>query len=234
MTKQQLLRSAVATHERLTRDAMTGRGVDRHLFGLQQMPDADTAELFSNGFFHRSQTWRLSTSGLSAGHLFRGTGCVRVVHFCLRDLDCLAAGLVHHCMTAMASIVVHTLCLSCSSLISRFHRSHRPGHHQVWSGVEALVHFDVNLRFCSTHRSCSPRYARAFCHPRPTLASSTSLNSGMSYYQEQYLSAQLDACLLSVVDSLACCPSLLHVLVILPQDISTSCVPVQSDKYVCT
>jgi hypothetical protein len=78
-TKQHLLRSAVATHERLTRDAMTGRGVDRHLFGLQQMPDPDSAELFSDDIFNRSQTWRLSTSGLSAGHLFRGTGCVRVV-----------------------------------------------------------------------------------------------------------------------------------------------------------
>jgi hypothetical protein len=76
-TKAQLLRRAVQTHESLTRDAATGRGIDRHLFGLQQMsvPNAETAQLPQSDLFRRSQTWRLSTSGLSAGHHFRGTGC---------------------------------------------------------------------------------------------------------------------------------------------------------------
>ena len=34
------------------------------------------AALFQDEMFERSQEWKLSTSGLSAGHLFKGTGCV--------------------------------------------------------------------------------------------------------------------------------------------------------------
>jgi len=36
--------------------------------------DGETADLFSDELFQRSQTWKLSTSGLSAGYQFRGTG----------------------------------------------------------------------------------------------------------------------------------------------------------------
>ena len=38
--------------------------------------DGERAELFEDPLFEESQTWKLSTSGLSAGHLFRGTGYV--------------------------------------------------------------------------------------------------------------------------------------------------------------
>lgn len=38
--------------------------------------DGERAALFDDGMFDRSSRWKLSTSGLSAGHLFRGTGYV--------------------------------------------------------------------------------------------------------------------------------------------------------------
>ncbi|TEB34514.1 carnitine acetyltransferase [Coprinellus micaceus] len=71
------LQRAIQTHTRLTREAATGRGIDRHLMGLQLMlrpPNGESAALFEDELFERSQRWKLSTSGLSAGHLFKGTG----------------------------------------------------------------------------------------------------------------------------------------------------------------
>ena len=75
--KFELLSRAVQTHTRLTREAATGKGIDRHLLGLQLLmkpEDGETADLFSDELWQKSQTWKLSTSGLSAGNLFRGTG----------------------------------------------------------------------------------------------------------------------------------------------------------------
>ena len=75
--KLELLNRAVQTHTRLTREAATGKGIDRHLLGLRLLmkpEEGETADLFSDELFQRSQTWKLSTSGLSAGHQFRGTG----------------------------------------------------------------------------------------------------------------------------------------------------------------
>ncbi|PCH42408.1 acyltransferase ChoActase/COT/CPT [Wolfiporia cocos MD-104 SS10] len=70
-----LLRRAIQTHTNLTRQAATGRGIDRHLLGLRLMLRAgESHELFEDELFTRSQTWKLSTSGLSAGEQFRGTG----------------------------------------------------------------------------------------------------------------------------------------------------------------
>ncbi|KXN88606.1 Carnitine O-acetyltransferase, mitochondrial [Leucoagaricus sp. SymC.cos] len=71
-----LLSKAIATHTRLTREAATGRGIDRHLLGLHLMlkPSEMPSSLFADSFFSKSQEWKLSTSGLSAGHWFRGTG----------------------------------------------------------------------------------------------------------------------------------------------------------------
>jgi hypothetical protein len=77
-----LLSHAIHTHTSLTRKAATGRGIDRHLLGLQLMQaDGERCELFEDEMFGKSQTWALSTSGLSAGHLFRGTGYVGYVFF---------------------------------------------------------------------------------------------------------------------------------------------------------
>jgi hypothetical protein len=73
------LKQAVATHSRLTKEAATGRGIDRHLLGLRLMlrsQDGERSAFFEDEIFERSQQWKLSTSGLSAGYLFRGTGYV--------------------------------------------------------------------------------------------------------------------------------------------------------------
>ncbi|KAH9917835.1 acyltransferase ChoActase/COT/CPT [Fomitopsis serialis] len=75
--RRSLLRCAVQTHTNLTRHAATGRGIDRHLLGLRLMLDGSARErhdLFDDELFALSQTWKLSTSGLSEGHQFRGTG----------------------------------------------------------------------------------------------------------------------------------------------------------------
>ena len=71
------LQRAVQTHTRLTREAATGRGIDRHLLGLQLLlrpANGESAALFEDKLFERSSQWKLSTSGLSAGYLFKGTG----------------------------------------------------------------------------------------------------------------------------------------------------------------
>ncbi|EKM58277.1 uncharacterized protein PHACADRAFT_26793 [Phanerochaete carnosa HHB-10118-sp] len=74
-TRYALLQSALQTHSSLTRAAARGHGIDRHLLGLRcMMHGSEQHELFSDELFARSQTWKLSTSGLSAGDQFRGTG----------------------------------------------------------------------------------------------------------------------------------------------------------------
>jgi hypothetical protein len=74
-TRYALLQAALKTHGALSRLAATGRGIDRHLLGLQCMlQPGERHELFEDELFTRSQTWKLSTSALSAGDQFRGTG----------------------------------------------------------------------------------------------------------------------------------------------------------------
>lgn len=73
--RRDLMERAVVTHGRLTKAAATGKGVDRHLLGLRLvMYASESCALFKDDLFARSQEWRLSTSGLSAGEYFRGTG----------------------------------------------------------------------------------------------------------------------------------------------------------------
>ena len=109
-----LLRRAIQTHTRLSREAATGRGIDRHLLGLRLMMRPETGEraaLFEDPLFERSQEWKLSTSALSAGDLFRGTGCVFLpVHLIgvietseLRVSLCLDSA--HHITTGTVSTV---------------------------------------------------------------------------------------------------------------------------------
>ncbi|KAJ8453573.1 hypothetical protein ONZ45_g19662 [Pleurotus djamor] len=72
-----LLRRAIRAHSVLTREAATGSGVDRHLMGLQLLCPPQSGpppRLLADEVFQRSASWKLSTSGLSAGYLFRGTG----------------------------------------------------------------------------------------------------------------------------------------------------------------
>lgn len=72
-----LLSAATKTHNTLTRESSTGRGIDRHLMGLRLLLRPDLKEshpLFEDELFGKSQEWVLSTSGLSAGDRFYGTG----------------------------------------------------------------------------------------------------------------------------------------------------------------
>ncbi|KAJ6576609.1 acyltransferase ChoActase/COT/CPT [Mycena vulgaris] len=76
-SRRNLLHHAMHAHSSLTREAATGRGIDRHLLGLRLMLrplSGEEAALLDDNLFQRSQTWKLSTSGLSAGNLFKGTG----------------------------------------------------------------------------------------------------------------------------------------------------------------
>ena len=77
--RYQCLQSALATHNLVTRRAATGHGIDRHLLGLRlQMHAGENSCLLSDELFRLSQEWKLSTSGLSAGDRFMGTGSVHV------------------------------------------------------------------------------------------------------------------------------------------------------------
>lgn len=87
-----LLSKATQAHNAQTRASSTGKGVDRHLTGLRlvydsqedgPVPESDDKHvdswkgaqlLFSDPLLAASQTWKLSTSGLSAGDRFAGTG----------------------------------------------------------------------------------------------------------------------------------------------------------------
>ena len=52
-----------------------GHGVDRHLMGLRLvMKEEESSPLFEDELYGLSQEWLLSTSGLSAGDRFIGTG----------------------------------------------------------------------------------------------------------------------------------------------------------------
>lgn len=70
-----LLFKAVQAHNHFTREASVGKGFDRHLLGLRQvLREGETHELFKDPLFAESQSFKLSTSGLSAGDRFFGTG----------------------------------------------------------------------------------------------------------------------------------------------------------------
>lgn len=70
-----LLSSAVASHNTFTREASTGKGFDRHMLGLRlQLRQGESHPLLEDKLFSESQSWKLSTSGLSAGDRFFGTG----------------------------------------------------------------------------------------------------------------------------------------------------------------
>ncbi|KAF8525799.1 acyltransferase ChoActase/COT/CPT [Hysterangium stoloniferum] len=74
-TRLRCLADAVQAHDTYARDAIRGRGIDRHFLGLRLlMKEGETAKLFEDELFTRCETWRLSTSGLFRGENFSGTG----------------------------------------------------------------------------------------------------------------------------------------------------------------
>ncbi|WVQ84423.1 hypothetical protein IAT38_006575 [Cryptococcus sp. DSM 104549] len=69
------LTEACAAHNALTKTSSAGHGYDRHLMGLKvQLRAGETHPLFEDEMYAKSQEWKLSTSGLSAGGKFMGTG----------------------------------------------------------------------------------------------------------------------------------------------------------------
>lgn len=70
-----MLTAATKAHNTYTRDASTGKGCDRHFMGLKlMMREGESHPLLEDPLFQQSQDWVLSTSGLSAGDRFYGTG----------------------------------------------------------------------------------------------------------------------------------------------------------------
>ncbi|KAJ2003987.1 Carnitine O-acetyltransferase mitochondrial [Coemansia thaxteri] len=63
-----LFQTALATHTRLVREAVEGRGVDRHLLGLRMVlrPDEAKPEIFEDAAYSYSSHWFLSTSQVSS------------------------------------------------------------------------------------------------------------------------------------------------------------------------
>jgi carnitine O-acetyltransferase len=69
------LSKATASHNASTRQSSLGQGFDRHLMGLRtQLRPGESHPLFDDEAYAKSQEWKLSTSGLSAGLRFKGTG----------------------------------------------------------------------------------------------------------------------------------------------------------------
>lgn len=73
-----LLTAATKAHTSQTRDHSFGKGFDRHLMGLRLAyraeDDGEAPALFTDPLLAESSAWKLSTSGLSAGIKFTGTG----------------------------------------------------------------------------------------------------------------------------------------------------------------
>nr|XP_018260190.1 carnitine acetyltransferase [Kwoniella dejecticola CBS 10117]OBR82348.1 carnitine acetyltransferase [Kwoniella dejecticola CBS 10117] len=70
-----LLTEACKAHNHLTRRSSAGQGYDRHLMGLKvHLRAGESHPLFDDEMYSKSQEWKLSTSGLSAGGKFMGTG----------------------------------------------------------------------------------------------------------------------------------------------------------------
>ncbi|GAA5969747.1 hypothetical protein JCM11641_008027 [Rhodosporidiobolus odoratus] len=70
-----LLSTAIKAHNTFTRESSTGKGIDRHFLGLRLLlREGESHPLFDDELFGKSQEWVLSTSGLSAGDRFFGTG----------------------------------------------------------------------------------------------------------------------------------------------------------------
>jgi carnitine O-acetyltransferase len=79
-TCQELFRKALDSHVKYIADASEGKGVDRHLFGLQKLlaPGEETPAIFKDPAYAYTSKWYLSTSQLSSEY-FNGYGWSQVV-----------------------------------------------------------------------------------------------------------------------------------------------------------
>jgi len=161
--KFELLNRAVQKHARLTREAATGRGIDRHLLGLRllmKQEDGETADLFSDELFQRSQTWKLSTSGLSAGYQFRGTG-FGAAYSDGYGINCewsftFLANVRHE--TGGQVTLTGSVCVCCSIVVFHF-RFGGPGFDKVWDRVEEIVQGNFHGSFHRRYRFGLARHA---------------------------------------------------------------------------
>jgi hypothetical protein len=191
-----LLKRAIQTHSRRTREAAVGRGIDRHLLGLKLMleelpPDTPssldspstsgssrltstpatpqeirTHPLFTDPLFARSQEWKLSTSALSAGYHFRGTGFGAVFpdgygincEFKLSLSESLCrisvGGRSHRLKEAGLFLIPFTLSLSTEprSHIFLLGRSHSTRPHQILHRVQVLISTHFHEQVQAVHR----------------------------------------------------------------------------------
>lgn len=85
----------------------------------------EDADLFADELFQRTQTWKLSTSGLSAGHHFKGTG--------------FGSGWKDGYGINCASEITITI-----QSADAYCRPGRAGYDQVWHRVEAFVRRDFD------------------------------------------------------------------------------------------
>ena len=148
-TRYLTLQRAVETHRHLTREAATGRGIDRHLLGLRSMlqpQDREHALLFEDDIFERSQQWKLSTSGLSAGHLFKGTGCVTTY---VQLIQCIKH-VVQHSFGAMYNDGYGINCMFFVSM-SMFYQ--RMMEFCVDLAAPDMIKFGIESKFSSPHTS---------------------------------------------------------------------------------
>jgi carnitine O-acetyltransferase len=78
--RRELFKLAVAQHGKVMKDAMTGKGVDRHLFGLKCiLPQGESMPAFlDDPLLKRSGYWNMSTSQIFGQH-FIGFGWGAVV-----------------------------------------------------------------------------------------------------------------------------------------------------------
>jgi len=78
--KMAALRRATEEHVKYLADAGNGKGCDRHLLGLSLlMEPGEEHAIFKDPLYAKSKKWLLSTSSLSAGYNFDGTGFGAVV-----------------------------------------------------------------------------------------------------------------------------------------------------------
>mmetsp|Transcript_32226 Transcript_32226/g.42500 ORF Transcript_32226/g.42500 Transcript_32226/m.42500 type:complete len:509 (+) Transcript_32226:2-1528(+) len=75
----ELLRTACNDHVQFTRDAASGKGIDRHLLGLRFLLEpGEEASIFEDPTYSKTCRWKISTSTLS-NELFDGWGWGEVV-----------------------------------------------------------------------------------------------------------------------------------------------------------
>ncbi|KAF0377754.1 acyltransferase ChoActase/COT/CPT [Gigaspora margarita] len=73
--KYDRLQAATKAHTNYSIDASNGKGCDRHLLGLRLLlQKGESHPIFEEPIFAKSQEWLLSTSSLTSGDYFNGTG----------------------------------------------------------------------------------------------------------------------------------------------------------------